>query len=146
MSTKPRYKRGQHNSLSSRNIVVGSFCALFGFYTVMSFSIQIDQMIHHDSEITLASMLFALLPAIPTLAGVLYLRAKNQRNPGGRIGEWCRRVVRGCSLFLLPLWPFLPLAQHAIDRTPGFWVFWSFAGLLFVMVVIQCAPSKETSS
>jgi len=44
-------------------------------------------------------------------------------------------------LFLIVLfWTLLPLMQHAIDRTAGFWIFWGMveaALLTFVIAVFR---------
>jgi hypothetical protein len=53
---------------------------------------------------------------------------------------WCRVPLRALAAMFLLLWSFLWAAQHAIDRTIGFWITWFIAEVLLVFVLISTRP------
>jgi predicted membrane channel-forming protein YqfA (hemolysin III family) len=70
-------------------------------------------------SIQLGLALVVLAPAIAFIRGV----------------KWCRPVVAALSLVFLFLWTLSPMAQHAIDRHAGFWIFWSVIEALTIGAV-----------
>ncbi len=51
--------------------------------------------------------------------------------------------VAGALLLILLLWTLLPLAQHAVDRTVGFWVFYGLIELALIGFIFAVYRKKN---
>jgi hypothetical protein len=44
--------------------------------------------------------------------------------------------VAGILVLMVLLWTLLPMAQHAVDRTFGFWMFWGLIEIALIAFFI----------
>ena len=57
--------------------------------------------------------------------------------------SWCRFIVGAFAAVFLLFWSLSPMAQHAIDRSAGFWCFWAIIEVLLFATLV--ASFKQTS-
>ena len=57
--------------------------------------------------------------------------------------NWCRFIVGSLAGVFLLFWSLSPMAQHAIDRSAGYWCFWAIIELLLFASLV--ASFKQTS-
>ena len=57
--------------------------------------------------------------------------------------NWCRFIVGALAAVFLLFWSLSPMAQHAIDRSAGFWCFWAIIEVLLFATLV--ASFKQTS-
>lgn len=46
-------------------------------------------------------------------------------------------------MFLICIWPLLPIVQHQVDRTPKFWIIWGAVGLGIVCSIVHLAKKNR---
>ena len=103
---------GFHVTISKRTqkTVIGVYAASFAIYTLILAVVGRGGL----TALVLAAMTVG--PAILFFCGVL----------------WARSLLGSLSLLLFLFWGLMPFAQHAIDRTGKFWLFWIYFGVVLV--------------
>jgi hypothetical protein len=60
--------------------------------------------------------------------------------------KWCRHVVSAFSIIFLLAWCLIPIAQHAVDRTPQFWLSWSSVAVVLLLSSLVGYPQIQVAN
>ena len=52
-------------------------------------------------------------------------------------------IIGTIAVFVLLFWSLMPLMQHAIDRTSGFWLFWSAIEIALIAIAVVSFARKS---